>query len=74
MLAHYNKSVEKMLTIWSFYGNETWCMIGYHAVSVLADMIVKGIKGYDYERAYEAMRTTAMNEHYDCLPDCREKG
>lgn len=34
-----------MLPIWSFYGNETWCMIGYHAVSVLADMIVKGVKG-----------------------------
>ena len=42
MLAHFDKSVEKMLPIWSFYGNETWCMIGYHAVSVLADMIVKG--------------------------------
>ena len=58
-----------MLPIWSFYGNETWCMIGYHAVSVLADMIVKGVKGFDYERAYEAMKTTAMNPNYDCLPD-----
>lgn len=74
MLAHYDKSVEKMLPIWSFYGNETWCMIGYHAVSVLADMIVKGVKGFDYERAYEAMKTTAMNENYDCLPEYREKG
>ena len=48
MLAHYDKSVEEMLPLWSFYGNETWCMIGYHAVSVLADMIVKGVKGFDY--------------------------
>lgn len=69
MLAHYDKSVEKMLPVWSFYGNETWCMIGYHAVSVLADMIVKGVKGFDYQRAYEAMKTTAMNRHYDCLPE-----
>ena len=69
MLAHYDKSVEKMLPIWSFYGNETWCMIGYHAVSVLADMIVKGVEGFDHEKAYEAMKTTAMNPHYDCLPD-----
>ena len=69
MLAHYDKSVEHMLPIWSFYGNETWCMIGYHAVSVLADMIVKGIPGFDYERAFEAMKTTAMNPHYDCLPE-----
>lgn len=74
MLAHYDKSVEKMLPVWSFYGNETWCMIGYHAVSVLADMIVKGVKGFDYERAFEAMKTTAMNPHYDCLPEYRSKG
>lgn len=59
---------------WSFYGNETWCMIGYHAVSVLADMIVKGVKGFDYERAYEAMKKTALNEHYDCLPDYIRNG
>lgn len=74
MLAHYDKSVEKMLPIWSFYGNETWCMIGYHAVSVLSDMIVKQVEGFDYERAYEAMKTTAMNPNYDCLPDYRKNG
>src|SRR3712207_8819472 len=39
MLAHYDKSVEKMLPYWSFGSNETWCMIGYHAAAVLADMI-----------------------------------
>ena len=69
MLAHYDKSAEKMLPIWSFYGGETWCMIGYHACSVLADMIVKGVKGFDYERAYQAMKTTATNPHYDCIPE-----
>ncbi|MDE6528603.1 MAG: GH92 family glycosyl hydrolase, partial [Muribaculaceae bacterium] len=74
MLAHYDQSVEKMLPIWSFYGNETWCMIGYHAVSVLADMIVKDVPGFDRERAYEAMVTTANNPHYDCLPDYIAKG
>ena len=74
MLAHYDKSVERMLPVWSFYGNETWCMIGYHAVSVLADMIVKEVPGFNYERAYEAMKTTAMNPHYDCLPEYRELG
>ena len=74
MLAHFDKSVERMLPIWSFYGNETWCMIGYHAVSVLADMIVKDIPGFDYERAYEAMKTTALNPNYDCLPDYAQHG
>ncbi|MFA5328429.1 MAG: GH92 family glycosyl hydrolase [Prolixibacteraceae bacterium] len=74
MLAHYDKSVENMLPIWSFYGNETWCMIGYHAVSVIADAIVKDVPGFDYERAFEAMKTTAMNAHYDCLPEYSELG
>lgn len=69
MLEHYDKSTEHMLPIWSFYGGETWCMIGYHAVSVLADMMMKGVKGFDYERAFQAMKTTATNPHYDCLPE-----
>lgn len=74
MLAHYDQSVERMLPIWSFYGNETWCMIGYHAVSVLADMIVKDIPGFDKERAFKAMVATAENPNYDCFPDYIEKG
>jgi len=69
MLEHYDKSAEHMLPIWSFYGGETWCMIGYHAVSVLADMMVKGVQGFDYERAFQAMKATATNPNYDCLPE-----
>ena len=74
MLAHYDRSAERMLPVWSFYGNETWCMIGYHAVSVLADMIVKQIPGIDRERAFEAMKRTATNPRYDCLGDYAELG
>lgn len=69
MLAHWAKSTEHMLPIWSFYGNETWCMIGYHACSVLADMIMKDVPGFDYELAFQAMKTTATNPHYDCIPE-----
>ena len=74
MLAHYDKSTEHMLPIWSFYGGETWCMIGYHACSVLADMIMKDVPGFDYERAFQAMKTTATNPHYDCIPEYTELG
>ena len=44
-------------------------MIGYHAVSVLADMIVKDVPGFDRERSFEAMVKTADNPNYDCLPE-----
>ncbi len=74
MLEHYDKSAEHMLPIWSFYGGETWCMIGYHACSVLADMMMKGVQGFDYERAFQAMKATATNPHYDCIPEYTELG
>ena len=65
MLAHYDQSVEHLLPVWSLQGNETWCMIGYHAVPVIVDASMKGVKGFDARRAYEAIRTTAMNPNYD---------
>ena len=34
-------------------------MIGYHSVSVIADAMVKGIKGFDYELAFEAAKHSA---------------
>ena len=39
-------------------------MIGYHAVSVIADAMAKGIKGFDYEKAYEAAKHSAELDHY----------
>lgn len=65
MLAHFDQSVEHMLPIWSFHANETWCMVGYHAVPVIADAYLKGVQGFDRDRAYDAIRTTALNPKYD---------
>ena len=65
MLAHYDQSVERLLPVWSLQGNETWCMIGYHSVPVIVDAYMKGVEGFDPVRAYDAIRTTAMNPHYD---------
>jgi predicted alpha-1,2-mannosidase len=65
MLAHYDQSVEHLLPLWSLQGNETWCMIGYHSVPVIVDAYLKGVKGFDAQRAYEAAKTTALNPNYD---------
>ena len=40
-------------------------MIGYHAVPVIVDAYLKGVKGFDPAKAYEAIKTTAMNPNYD---------
>jgi len=65
LLAHFDQSADHLLPVWSLCGNETWCMIGYHAVPVIVDAYFKGIRGFDPERAYQAIRTTAMNPDYD---------
>jgi hypothetical protein len=51
------------LPVWELASNETDCMIGYHSVSVIADAMMKGIKGFDYEKAYEASKHSAMLDH-----------
>ncbi len=51
------------LPVWELASNETDCMIGYHAVSVIADAMAKGIKGFDYKEAYEAAKHSAMLDH-----------
>jgi predicted alpha-1,2-mannosidase len=52
------------LPVWELAGNETDCMIGYHAVSVIADAMAKGIRGFDYEKAYAAAKHSAELDHF----------
>lgn len=50
------------LPVWELASNETDCMIGYHSVSVIADAMVKGITGFDYQKAFEASKASAMRD------------
>ncbi len=67
MLAFYDQNPAHMLPIWPLQANETWCMIGYHAVPVIVDAYFKDVKGFNPERAYEACKVTAMNRNYSGL-------
>lgn len=52
------------LPVWELAANETDTMIGYHAVSVIADAAAKGISGFDLNKAFEAMKHSAeLREH-----------
>lgn len=44
------------LPMWPLVGNYTDDMLGYHAVSVITDAYVKGIRDYDVEKAFKAMK------------------
>ena len=60
MLAYYE--TKKILPVWTLYANETNTMTGYHSIPVIVDAYLKGIKGFDAEKAYEAMKTTMMQD------------
>ncbi|HEU4837353.1 MAG TPA: GH92 family glycosyl hydrolase [Pyrinomonadaceae bacterium] len=52
------------LPVWELAANETDTMIGYHAVSVIADAVAKGIDRFDLNIAYEAMKQSAeLRQH-----------
>ena len=50
------------LPIWELAANYTGCMIGYHAIPVIADAYIKGIRDYDADLALEAMVHSAMQD------------
>ena len=68
------KSPFGILPVWQFQGIETWCMIGYHAVPVIADAYMKGIRGYDADSALKAMIASATYGPYGHLADYMKLG
>lgn len=62
MLNMYEKG--GLLPVWELAGNETWCMIGNHAIPVIADAWMKGIRNYDGKEALDAMVKSASQNHH----------
>lgn len=62
MLAHYDES--GLLPVWELCSNETWCMIGYHSVSVIADAIAKKIPKIEARKSLAAMIASAEKDHF----------
>ena len=48
------------LPVWHLMGCETDCMVGNPGIPVVADAVLKGVGGFDREKAYEALKTSAM--------------
>ncbi len=71
MLDMYDKG--GLLPVWELAGNETNCMIGYHAIPVIYDAYKKGIRGYDVEKALAAMITSARQDQFG-LKFLKEEG
>lgn len=73
MLAHQQQSANHILPVWSLMGNEGWCMTGYHAVSVVADAIVKGAQ-LDRDAVLQALKATATWNRFPGLEAYIQRG
>ncbi len=59
---NYETDEEHMLPIWELAANETHCMIGNHAIPVIADAYFCGIRDFDTEKALEAMVASSRQD------------
>ena len=62
------------LPVWNMWGSETDMMIGYHSIPVIADAYLKGIGGFDAEKALEACVATANSDNYRGIGFYKENG
>ncbi|WP_109806538.1 GH92 family glycosyl hydrolase [Sphingosinithalassobacter portus] len=74
LIASWHDSPYGILPVWQFQGRETWTMIGYHAVPVIADAWLKGIRGFDGEEALAAMVASATYAPYGGLREYMRLG
>lgn len=60
MLAIYDQ--QGLLPIWPLVGNETGTMVGIASRQVIAEAYLKGIRGFDAQRAFSALAGTSMKD------------
>lgn len=51
------------LPIWQLWGLENYCMVGNHAIPVVVDASLKGIPGFDLEKAFVAVKNSSLRDH-----------
>ena len=73
MLAHYTIFGEHTLPVWTESGKENWCMIGNHAIPVIAEAYAKGFRNWSADEALADM-IAATDKNRAQLDAYRDKG
>ncbi len=55
--------VQGFIPIWGLWGKENYCMVANHGVPVIAEAYRKGFRGFDADRAFEAIKRTQTVSH-----------
>ncbi|HAL83227.1 MAG TPA: glycosyl hydrolase family 92 [Mucilaginibacter sp.] len=62
-----------LLPIWPLASNETYCMVGNHSIPVIVDAYAKGIRDFNVDEAFTAMKA-AVNRNQFGLDSYRKNG
>jgi putative alpha-1,2-mannosidase len=62
-----------LLPVWPLASNETYCMTGNHSIPVIVDAYAKGIRDFNAEEAFTAMKA-AVNRNQFGLDSYRKNG
>jgi predicted alpha-1,2-mannosidase len=73
MLEHYKVFGQHTLPVWPEGGKETWCMIGNHAIPVIAEAYFKGFRDFDANEALNDM-IASTEKNREQMEDYRNRG
>jgi predicted alpha-1,2-mannosidase len=60
LLTDYRELNQHSLPYFPLWANETWSRTGFHVVGLILGAYTRGLRSFDVESAYAAMRETAM--------------
>ncbi len=61
-LADYRQLNQQSLPDWPLWANETWAMTGFHSAGMIVAAYTRGLRDWDAEAMYAALKATAMND------------
>jgi len=68
LVADYEQLGLHTLPMWPLWGNETWSMTGFHAAGMIVGAYTRGLRDFDAEAAYAAIRDTALGARASAPP------
>ena len=63
LVAEHEESGINTMPVWPLWGNETYTMVGMSSVPVICEAYLKGYRGFDAEKAYEAMKASMLGTY-----------
>jgi predicted alpha-1,2-mannosidase len=74
LLAMAEQSPQHTLPVWPLANGETYCMIGYHSISVIAEAWAKGIRDFDLAQALRLLKLQLAQAGYRGLGEYARLG